>query len=437
MSQYRLRKKGRLVLLLAALASQGSLVGQVDIDREPINYSSREPSDRIYELSKRIAEGAVRLEWDEKHGWLPALLKALGVPRSSQTLVFSKTSLQFRHIDPSRPRALYFNDDTYVGWVLYGDNVELAAVDREYGAMFYTVEQARTEQPEIKRDRGECMSCHANPRTQRVPGFLVRSVIPLSDGQPDFRLGTLTTDHRTEFRDRFGGWYVTGSHGKMRHRGNVFLQGDSDDSIDREAGANLMRLPPRVRADAYLEPGSDLVALMLLEHQTQMHNLVTRASYTTRQSLHQQEAMNEILDRPTGYRSESVTRRIHRAAEELLKYLFFYDEYPISSEIKGSSSFAVEFSSNATRDSKGRSLKDLDLERRLFRYPCSYLVYSESFLSLPEPVLTLIKSRMVEILSGEDRSEPFSHLFSEDRQDILTILSETHRLFRKTDENTR
>ena len=147
--------------------------------------------------------------------------------------------------------------------------------------------------------------------------------------------------------------------------------------------------------------------------------------------------MNEILDRPTGYRSESVTRRIHRAAEELLKYLFFYDEYPISSEIKGSSSFAVEFSSNATRDSKGRSLKDLDLERRLFRYPCSYLVYSESFLSLPEPVLTLIKSRMVEILSGEDRSEPFSHLFSEDRQDILTILSETHRLFRKTDENTR
>jgi hypothetical protein len=324
-----------------------------------------------------------------------------------------------------------------VGWVRGGDVIELTAVDSVNGAMFYTMDQKRSDGPRIERDRGQCMSCHASPRTQRVPGFLVRSVYPQPDGQPDFSLGTVTTDHTTEFRDRFGGWYVTGTHGRMRHRGNVLAKGDSDDTLDRDAGANLLRLPARVPAKAYLESGSDIVALMLLEHQTQMHNRVTRASYTARQVIYHEESMNRVFERPAGYLGESAARRINSAAEELVKYLFFCDEYPLSARVEGSSTFAGDFASSAKRDGKGRSLRDLDLTQRLFRYPCSYLIYSPSFQALPEQMALRVRKRMLAILSGVDQSREYSHLFPEDRRSIIEILSETHPWFRDAIDEER
>ena len=376
------------------------------------------------------------LEWDEVRGWLPSLLHLLKVPVSSQTLVFSKTSMQFRQIFPSRPRALYFSDDVYVGWVPGAERIELVAVDPEQGAMFYTLEQRRPEgrasRPEIRRDPGECLSCHVSRRTQHVPGLLVRSVYPQSDGQPDFRLGTLTTDHRTPFEDRFGGWYVTGTHGNMRHRGNIFLSGDAENPLDRETGANLARLPSIVREARYPAPGSDLVALMLLEHQTQMHNWITRASFVARQAMHLQRSMNKALGRPATHVGDSTRRRLDDVAEGLLRYMMFVDEFELTAPVAGSSEFAAEFQAAAILDSRGRGLRQLDLKRRLLRYPCSYLIYSESFFSLPEDILTRLKKRMLQVLTGADPSGDFGHIETKDRRIILEILRETHPLF-KTD----
>jgi len=418
-----------LCVLIGGLSGPVNSFAQFDYDDPPVDYDEREPADRVHDLATRLQSGEAELQWSTNHGWLPAVLDALDVPRKSQTLVFSKTSQQIRRIDPSRPRALYFTNDVYVGWVQNGDFVEIAAVDPEQGAVFYKLEQKLTKQPVIKRDSGQCLSCHATGRTQDVPGFLVRSVFAKRDGHPIFHLGTTTTNHTTPFHERFGGWYVTGSHGAMRHRGNVIATDNPKDPINEDAGANLNKLPGRVETAKYLEPTSDIVALMLLEHQTQFHNRVTKASYECRQALHYQTMMNRVLERGEDHETDSTRRRIERAAENLVRYVLFCDECPLTSPVAGDPEFQTEFEKRGVKDKKGRSLRELDLKTRIMKYPCSYLIYEPSFAALPNPILERVKARLTEILRGKDTTKEFAHLSASDRQSIFEILTDTHELF--------
>jgi len=416
-------------MLLVALASE-PVQGQIQSNKAPINYETAQPQDRVAKLAKQLKAGTVELTWNEDYGWLESVLEKLEVPRSSQTLVFSKTSKQIRKVSPSSPRAIYFNDEVYVGFVHDGGMLEIGAVDPLLGAMFYSIDQEKSAKPKLVRETHKCMSCHETRKTQEVPGFLVRSVYPRRTGHPEYRLGTTSTSHSTNLSDRFGGWYVTGDHGAMRHRGNVLLKGDDESGLDREKGANLQQLPRIVRKTP-LEPTSDIVALMLLEHQSQFHNHVTYASYTAQQALHYQESMNKLLEKPEGFRSETTKRRLQGAAEKLVQYLFFVDEFELTSPVKGNSSFQKEFESRGARSSSGDSLRDLDLQTSLLKNQCSYLVYTESFRSLPEAVLEIVKQRMLEILQGKDVSDEFGHLSADDRNRILGILKETHPMFKK------
>lgn len=398
---------------------------QDGLDEPPILYSTTEPHDAVQKLSAALSAGERSLAWDKKQGWLPDLLRALQVEPTTQTLVFSKTSLQVHAISPRNPRALYFNDDVYVGWVPGGDLIELSAVDPVQGAMFYTLKNRGADGPQISRDDSRCLSCHATSKTQNVPGYLIRSVFAGENGHPHYALGTITTDHRTEFDERFGGWYVTGEHGLMRHRGNVFARNDAADPIDWELGANRQQLDDLFDVTRYLVPQSDLVALMVLEHQTQMHNLITRVSYETRRALHYQEKMNSIFERAPDTTLESTQRRIHSACEQLLAYQFFSGEAVLEAEVTGGSTFAETFQQRGVRDPQNRSLRDFDLKSRIFKYPCSYLVYSDAYAALPSPAKQYLSQRMREILQGKDRSKPFAHLSSNDRQAIWEILSAT------------
>jgi hypothetical protein len=407
------------------LATTSRLAAQLEFENEPINYHTTPTTDRIALLINAIEKGEKKLTWDETHGWLPSMLEQLDVPRSSQTLVFSKTSLQLSKISTHRPRALYYNDDTYVGWVQRGDVVELGAVDPVQGTIFYTLKQTDHQPPDIRRDRGNCLVCHASTRTKGVPGLLVRSVFPAENGQPHFGLGTITTDHTTPFDQRFGGWYVTGNHGAMRHRGNAIADDSVDDPIDPEPGANLSKLDHLIRVQPYLEPGSDLVSLMLLEYQSQMHNVITRASYESRRALHYDSVMNAALDREPDYRSDVTQRRIKSEGDRLLRYLFYCDEYALKAPVEGTSAFVEDFQKRGPRDKQGRSLRDFDLKARMFRYPLSYLIYSEAFDVLPVAVRSYVEARMAEILSGKDESEDFAHLSKVDRQAISEILRDT------------
>jgi hypothetical protein len=377
-------------------------------------------------LIRRLDEGQVQLEFDARHGYLPSLLNLLEIPVSSQVLVFSKTSFQAPRISPQRPRALYFNDESYVGWVQRGDVLELMSTDPVQGEIFYTLSQQPGQRPEILRDRGQCLSCHATSRTQGVPGVLVRSLFVEPSGQPLLSAGTFTSDHTSPFSERFGGWYVTGTHGTMRHMGNVVTADRSGTpNMDRDSGANRTRLTGLLDTSAYLTPHSDLVALMVLEHQSQMHNLITRASYETRSARHYDGIMNEVLQRPSDHVSDSTHRRFASAGDKLLKYLLFSGEFTLESPVQGSSGFAEEFSTLGPRDSRGRSLRELDLNTRLFKYPCSYLIYSPAFDRLPQLVKSHVSKRLLQVLMGQDSSTEFEHLTADDRQAILEILRDT------------
>lgn len=399
---------------------------QGDFERPPISYLDAPVNDPVAQLADRIASGETKLVRDDQFGYLQSVLDQLDVPVSSQTLVFSKTSLQLHRISPRRPRALYFNDDVYVGYCQKGDVLEFASTDAKQGAIFYTLKQTSEAegQPSFVRDRGNCLSCHASSRTQGVPGYLIRSVFSDPSGRPKLGSGTFLTDHTSEFDKRWGGWYVTGTHGSMRHMGNTICEGD-EYTFDRDPGANRLDLDDYIHSEDYISPHSDIVSLMVLEHQTQMHNAIAAANYETRQALHQSYQMNELLERPEGHISESAQRRIAASARRVLKYLLMVDEFQLTDSVMGSSSFTEDFEARGIKDSRGRSLRDFDLQTRLFKYPCSYLIYSPAFDALPDQVRRQVISRLTAILEGREQAPEFSHLTPQMRREILEILVET------------
>lgn len=423
---------GWRIVLLAGVVSATLVVprfatAQIPFDREPISYSSSKPHNPVEALQAQLESGKVKLRYDTEHGYLKSVLETLHVPVSSQMLVFSKTSFQLRRISPWSPRALYYNDRVYIGWVPDGDVVEVATTDPELGAVFYTLSQEETGQPKFIRDQGNCLTCHASSRTHGVPGLFVRSVYASSNGQPHYGAGTFRTNHESPLKERWGGWYVTGTHGRQRHMGNVIAEDKQHpDTLDVEAGANLTDISKLTRTTRYLAPHSDIVALLVLEHQTDMQNLITLANYETRIALYQQATMNRVLEQPADFVSESTQRRIASASEKLLKYLLFVDEVELTDKIKGTSDFATEFAALGPKDQQGRSLRDFDLQRRLFRYPCSYLIYSEEFRALPSQVKSQIYRKLWEILTGKDQGQDFARLTRADRRAIYEILLATN-----------
>lgn len=436
-----------LTTFLLPLFACQSCPGQFEFEKPPINYSNSDSTDRVARLAQKIKDGQDSLTWDEQHSWLPSILEKLDIDPDSQLLVFSKTSLQTRAITPRNPRAVYFNDEVYVGFVPGGDIIELSAVDKKLGAVFYSIDMGRKqskdesnakekfERTNFIRDETQCMTCHGTSKTNHVPGFLVRSVYPSASGHPHYSMGTITTSLKTEFLDRFGGWYVTGSHGTMRHRGNSIARKDQRDPMDYDAGANLNRLPSKVDIKKHLRATSDLVALMVLEHQSEVHNAITFATYETLSVLEYQKSMNEALERDSEYMSDSSIRRLNRAADSLVESLLCSGEFQLTSKISGNSNFAATFEKRGPNDSQNRSLRQLDLSKRLFRFPCSYLIYTEAFDAIPQPTKAKIFERLIDVLSGTDQSKPFKHLSDDDRRAILEILLETKPSFKKAYES--
>jgi hypothetical protein len=394
-------------------------------DHTAIGYKTAPVTERVAALQTQLREGKATLGADKKNGYLAAALKALNVPVSSQVLVFSKTSFQGPRISPHSARALYFSDDTFVGWVPDGDVLEFASVDPRQGVVFYTMDQDGGIQPRIDR-RDECLQCHASGQTLGVPGLVVRSVFVEPSGMPLFTGGGFITDHRSPISERWGGWYVTGTHGSQLHMGNVLAEDrDHPEAIDRAKGANVTDLSSRLDVSRYLQPSSDIVALMVLEHQTRMVNLITRVGWETRMALSDQLAINRALKEPEDQIGESTRRRIDNAAEALVKYMLFADEALLDAPVKGTAPFAQEFEQRGPRDKQNRSLRDFDLTRRMFRYPCSYLIYSAQFDALPPVVRDRIYRRLWEVLTGADQTRLYARLTPADRKAVYEILLDT------------
>ncbi|HVB38299.1 MAG TPA: hypothetical protein VND92_07165 [Vicinamibacterales bacterium] len=428
-----------LAALLLALSVAALAMGQFSNDDDVIGYASATPTDPVAQLQKQIDSGQVQLAFDPNHGYLPAVLKALHVPVSSQGLVFSRTSLQVDHISPWSPRAIYFNDDVYVGWVQNGPIMEVAAVDPRLGGVFYTLDQQPTAHPKFQRQFSTCLQCHdSSSSTGGVPGFIMRSVFADKMGYP-ISSPVAATTQQTPIAERWGGWYVTGTTGPQPHLGNLMAPVSAHDVGDPDAYLATMKIGPnlnvtslssRFDTEPYLSPHSDAVALMVLADQTYIHNLITLAGYEARKAVYDDELASATGG--AGATSEGAMVRIRGAAERLVRGLLYAREAPLASPIKGDSTFAADFVKVGPHDHLGRSLRDLDLKTRLFTYPLSYLIYSDSFNALPDVVKDYVYRRLDQVLSGQDPKGDFTDLNPADRTAIREILQDTKPEFAAT-----
>jgi hypothetical protein len=400
-----------ILILLAPLRAedfQGS-DHPLEYDREPINYSDAKPQDPVTALQAKIASGEVKLKWDEKFGYLPGVLEALGVPRSSQTLVFSKTSLQRKLIAPDNPRALYFNDDVYVGYVTGGPVMEISTVDPKLGGTFYTLEQEKVRKPKFQRSN-DCLSCHGGQRSLGVPGHILRSVLTDPSGELNALEEVRDINQCTPLKDRWAGWYVTGKHGSQPHRGNLIGSKDlhrfQEEPLFR---GNLSSLAEFFDESKVLEKGSDITALMVLEHQTHMHNYIARLNLEAQQMV---AAYGHV-------------RYMRAQVDAFLRYMLFTEEAALTETVEGNPQFVRDFTGGGIRDSKGRSLRDLDLQTRVFKYPCSFLIYSDAFDAMATPIRDVVLQKLFDILTGKNTEEQFAKLTGADRATVLEILRET------------
>ena len=401
-------------------------------DHPAIGYRDLGYRNPVARLQAQLAAGLTQLSYDSTTGYLPAVLQALNVPVSSQVLVFSKTSFQATRIHPHSPRAIYFNDSVSVGHVGNGDLLELLATDPNGGVVFFTLDQTQQSRPQIVRRHDDCLSCHATPRTLGVPGLVVRSIHADRSGMPVSRTDSHFTDHRSPLEQRWGGWYVTGTHGTARHMGNQ-MAADAAGTLDADAGANVVDLSRFLKPGLHLTPHSDIVALMVLEHQVRIVNLMTRVAWETRLALADHEALR-LPNEPLSDWSASIRRRIEGPAEVLVRSLFMLDEHPLTAPVAGTSRFAQEYSSRGPRDRRGRSLYELDLTRRIYRYRFSPLIYSEQYAGMPPEVQRYIMDRVVDVLTGRERSVEFAAVTDAERRALRDILRDT--LPRFADQST-
>jgi hypothetical protein len=412
----------KFIVATLAIALESGRVVADDFEGEPIRYSTAPTHNVVTRLEERLSSGKSKLVYEPHFGYLRSLLSEFNVPESSQMLVFSKTSLQRQRIRPRTPRAIYFNDEVYIGFCQNGEVMEISAVDPQLGTVFYTLRQAPAEKPRLVRQGETCLLCHGSSQNQGVPGHLVRSVFADSQGYPVLASGTYRIDQTSPLKHRWGGWYVTGTHGKQTHLGNLIVNGEENEqSVDNSAGMNVTDLAGRLDCSKYLSRHSDIVALMVLEHQAEGHNLIARANFQTRMALYQEAALNRDMGERPDHRWDSTLIRIRAAGEPLVKYLLFSEEAELTARIKGTSDFASEFAARGPVY-KGRSLREFDLQRRLFKYPCSYLIYSPSFGCLPKPVKDYVLHRIWEVLTEQDKSKEFAHLTTADRLAIREIL---------------
>ena len=390
-----------------------------------IEYGTRPRTDRVVALNERLRTGEASLAFDGRRGFLPAVLDALDVPVESQTLVFSKTSLQSDFIGPGNPRAIYFTDDVAVAWIRGAPALELAALDPRQGVTFYALSQRRGARG-FQRPRS-CLECHVSDATLGLPGLAVGSAVIDPEGVPYV---SIPIDQRTPISSRWGGWYVTGDTGLGPHVGNtVATDPDQPMLLEDEANFNLPDVEDRFDTSGYLTPYSDVAALMVLEHQTHVTNLLVRTGWEFRVAAHEGRATQELFRAPVGgdatLRATGEDATLRDAATTLVDYMFFVDESPLTDRMVGTAGFESAFEARGPFDRRGRTLREIDLDLRLFRYPCSYMIYTAAFDALPADAKDAVYRRLWQVLSGADRGPRYEHLTHGDRQAVVEILRDT------------
>ena len=404
------------VLSLPADAQRASAF-RGSTDDPAIRYATAPLNNTVVDVNKRLEEGTLQLTFEGRSGFLRSALDALQIPVDSQLLVFSRASLQGKLINEQSPRALFFNDRVALGWVRDGEVIEVAAHDASAGIVFYTLDQrANVPRPLQFKRVFECLGCHMSGDTLGVPGLLM-----FSTSRPDRSQGfslPRSVDHSDAMARRFGGWFVTGSTGSTPHLGNDVA------ALEGRTGRELQSVEGLFDADGYRATSSDIAAHLVFTHQVGMTNLLTRASWQAR-------AADPLLHPPftaAPGEEERIAVMMRGVASEVVDYLLFIDEARPTAPVRGGSGFTERFSKIGPRDRRGRSLHELDLNTRLMKYPCSYLIYSPAFDALPQRAKNPIYQRLWEVLSGQEQDSRYrTALTRADRQAIVEILRDTRK----------
>ena len=374
-----------------------------DIDAPPHLYRTRTPTDRFTRMQGDFASGRIALDRSSEKAFIASLLRSLDVPVSSQMLVFSTTSLQLRLISPSNPRALFFNDDVYVGFIP-GGRVEVVSLDPELGAIFSIFDIPRDGAPPRFERSERCMNCHAAADTGFVPGLVMKSVVPGPSGGSLTAFRIEQTGHGIPFEQRFGGWYVTGQPGVASSLGNV---------VGRLSAGTLTKqtIEPGTLFDFARYPAatSDVLPQLLLEHQAGFVNRVVQASYRARTDLHANG----------GTLTPEQAQEMDEQARIVTRYVLFADEAPLPpGGVEGDAAFKRDFAN-------GRPLREFDLRTRLFKVRCSYMIQSAVFSGLPPEMKQRIYRRFGEALDVEKPDAEYAYLPADEKRAIRKIVKAT------------
>ena len=407
-------------ILCLGFASSTSAQQKADYDLAPLHYSTCKDTNTITRLQSAMDAHKLSLPGSTPNEILASLLKELNIPISSQMLIFSKTSLQRRLISPQNPRAVYYNRDFYVAYVP-GGKIEIIACDDPSGPMFYEFDPAELPARRKFARKPVCIACHANQNTMNVPGLLARSVFTDKLGNPLLSKGSFLTTPASPISERWGGWYVTGTHGKSRHMGNQWEH-------DPAPGQNITDLSPYFDTGKYLTTTSDILAMMLMEHQIQVYNTLNAARVNFGRTIFLSQAIN-------GGKYNSSTPAARKMLQDhvhaILKVLLFSHEARLPEDgITGSRKYEQAFT-RAGLGSNGHSLRDLRLQKRLFKYRCSYMIHSKAFAQLPPEIKTPVLTQLHTLLTS---TQPFAHLpalSSREKSRIHSILSHTHAGYRE------
>lgn len=402
----------RFVAILLSLCFMGAASAEPsykDFEGPPHNYFVRTPTDRFTKLKAAFESGQLPLDRTTEKGFLLSLLRLLGIPASSQMLLFSTTSLQLSLIKPSNPRAIFFSEDIYLGFIP-GGRIEIVSLDPELGGIYYIFDIPRGPEP-VKVERAtRCMNCHAGEDTGYVPGVVVKSVVPGPTGGSLDSFRREQSGHGIPFEQRFGGWYVTGQGGITNHWGNL---------IGRLVEGTLTKIPnppgERFSYAKYPLASSDILPQLVHEHQAGFVNRVVEAGYRARTALHVS----------AGKLTPAQTAELDEQAKIVTRYLLFADEVALpAGGVAGDLAFKTDFL-RTRRAVNGASLKDFDLRTRLFKNRCSYMIYSAPFAGLPKVMKERVYRRLGEALSVPKPDREFAYLPAEEKQTIRAILKGT------------
>lgn len=395
-------------LLLAGLGAP-SVAASLGIDDPLHGYYTATPRDRFARFIEDYRTGARQLDTSGDLPFLRSILKELDVPESSQMLVFSVTSLQKRLISPRRPRALYFNDDTYIGFVP-GGQVEVISLDPDLGSIFYIFDRLNPGRPPAAERSDECMRCHAPASLQSIPALVIESVVPGMSGGGEKAFRRDRSGHDIPFDLRFGGWHVTGvPAGFPKHWGNLIVEYGPQGRYDRPVAPGEL-----FDFSQYLRQTSDLLPHLLHEHQVGFVNRALQAAYRTRELL-------AAADKP------KLDAELNTLAEGLVRYILFQDEAPLPAlDPSHAAEFRSAFTQSALRNPAGASLRDLDLTSRLLRHRCSYMIYSPTFRGLPPALKTRVTAVLEEALREDAAAHAAgAHLAADEKKIIRQILAAT------------